>query len=659
MFPLLDFGPSAEPVGLSALVLGTLCLGLWLFARRRLEQVLDRIPARAWVAALALGALLLSAGYILYFLRGGPRIIDATSYYLEARGLSTGHLAFAVPEPTAAFRGRFTLLGPSGLSVIFPPGYPLLLALGFRLGAPLAIGPALAALLVVGTFVAARELGLGERTARTAALVSALCAALRYHTADTMSHGLAALLLLGSVTAALHPTRARCLLSGLLIGWLVATRPMTGVVAVIVSAMLLLRGTVGAERARRLTLGAAATLPGLLLLAAHQRAATGSFLHSTQLAYYALADGPPGCFRWGFGAGVGCRFEHGDFVQKHLAGGYGLLPALYVTGERLLWHAFDLADSALLAPLVPWILWRKRAVPGVRLAGLSAALVVAVYAPFYFPGSYPGGGARLLADALPFEHVLIASALVELELSALAPALLLLGFGLNGVHAHLALRDREGGRPMFEARFLSARGVSHGLVFTNTDHGFALGHDPAATDARTSVLVARAHGDAHDLALWRALGRPPAYDASYSTLTGETQVSPIPLMETRAQPAWRWELEAEWPVLGASGGWVHPDFAACLSRGAGLRVLPVDSAAVSIELGAPRPGLNRVSVGWLADPGARLSIVFGNQRVNVVHGPPGCEVTNLGVVALPEFGPVGLKTNQSIVVDYFDLEPAI
>ncbi len=657
--PLLEFGPSAEPVGQSALVLGGLCLALWLFRRRWFAGTLSRVPRTVWVGACALGALLLSAGYVYYFLRGGPRIIDATSYYLEARGLSSGYLAFPVPEPTAAFRGRFTLLGPSGLSVIFPPGYPLLLALGFLLGAPLAIGPLLGALLVAVTYVAARELELGERVARTAALVSALCAALRYHTADTMSHGLAALLLLGSVTAALRPTRARGALSGLLIGWLIATRPMTGLVATAVTLGLVFRGTTGSERVRRVALGAAATLPGLLLLAAHQHAATGSFFGSTQLAYYALADGPPGCFRWGFGAGIGCHFEHGDFVRKHLAAGYGLFPALYVTGERLLWHAFDVANTALLAPLIPWILWRKRATAGVRVAGLTAVLVVLAYAPFYFPGSYPGGGARLLADALPFDHLLIASALVELELSALAPALLLLGFALNGVHAHLALRDREGGHPMFEQRALSAQGVSHGLVFTNTDHGFALGHDPAARDPKTSIVVARAHGDAHDLALWQELGRPPAFSSSYSPLTGESSVSPIALLKESPEHAWRWEAEAEWPALRVSGGWVQPDFGPCLSRGQGLRLVPVPDIAAELELGAPEAGLNRVALGWVAELGARLTVSLGHQQVDIVHGPAGCEVTRLGEFALPKFGPVGLKTEREILVDYFDLEPVI
>src|SRR5262245_50644126 len=96
-----------------------------------------------WLAALCLLALVLSWAYLVYYLRGGPRIIDATSYFLEARSLAQGSFSLPALEPEASFRGRFLLPSPEGqrLSVIFPPGYPLLLALGMLMGAPLLVGP--------------------------------------------------------------------------------------------------------------------------------------------------------------------------------------------------------------------------------------------------------------------------------------------------------------------------------------------------------------------------------------------------------------------------------------------------------------------------------------------------------------------------------------
>ena len=94
-------------------------------------------------------------------------------------------------------------------------------------------------------------------------------------------------------------------------------------------------------------------LPGALLFLAHQHAATGAFGASSQRLYYALGDGPPGCFRYGFGAGVGCVGEHGDFVRARLAGGYGLLAAAGTTLRRLKAHLVDPANLEPLALLVP------------------------------------------------------------------------------------------------------------------------------------------------------------------------------------------------------------------------------------------------------------------------------------------------------------------
>ncbi len=80
-----------------------------------------------WLAVLCLLAFGLSCAYVSFYLRGGPRIIDATSYFLEARSLAAGSFTFHRPTRAARFRGRFLLASPDGqgLGVIFPPGYPL------------------------------------------------------------------------------------------------------------------------------------------------------------------------------------------------------------------------------------------------------------------------------------------------------------------------------------------------------------------------------------------------------------------------------------------------------------------------------------------------------------------------------------------------------
>ena len=134
MSAVYTVGLPPDVVAWTALVLAALTWCAWPWAK---GWVLAHPTAVA--GSLAVTAGLLSLVYVHVYLRGGPRIIDATSYFLEARLLAQGAFAFDPLVPASSFRGRF-LTGPeqaSSLSVIFPPGYPLILALGFWAGHPL------------------------------------------------------------------------------------------------------------------------------------------------------------------------------------------------------------------------------------------------------------------------------------------------------------------------------------------------------------------------------------------------------------------------------------------------------------------------------------------------------------------------------------------
>ncbi len=126
-----------------------------------------------------------------HYLRGGPRIIDATSYYLQARAIAHGHLAFCrvtaqlLREPLSAAQ-RAALL-----SVIFPPGYATVLAAGFLARAPMLVGPVLAALIVLDYARAgARSQRTPRRRSRSGGAFSAVRRAAlphrRYHAAWAM-----------------------------------------------------------------------------------------------------------------------------------------------------------------------------------------------------------------------------------------------------------------------------------------------------------------------------------------------------------------------------------------------------------------------------------------------------------------------------------------
>ena len=651
------------PDGVAWAALGAACALVPLLHARARRALGSALKIELVLPALAIGAALLSAGYVAHYLRGGPRIIDSTSYYLQARAIAHGYFAFPVATPLGSFGGRFLLpAAPHSLAVIFPPGYATVLAAGFLLHAPMLVGPVLAALIVLLTYSLARELSGRTDVARIAAGLSMLCAALRYHTADTMSHGLCALLLCAGTLTAVRARRWDALLSGLALGWLIATRPVSGAVGVVLALCLLERS------ARRWAWFAVGLVPGIALLLCYQRSATGSFFASTQLAYYALADGPPGCFRYGFGSGIGCLYEHGDYVRARLESGYGLREALSVTVRRLAVHSIDIANAAPLALLCPVGAWLARADRRVRVLFYACLGFMLAYAPFYFDGSYPGGGTRLFADLLPLEHVLLAIALARLEWGAIALPLSLAGFALHASFTHRALAEREGGRPMFETEVLRSAGVDRGLIFVDTDHGFNLGHDPGQLDAHSHVVVARHEHDAHDWWLWNQLGRPPAfhysYDAGANTAHGE--LTPY-LPALGSASALRFEAEAEWPPLAVDQGWIQPDFVPCASNGRGLRFHPGSPStitALEFELPLPAHRAPRIlRLGWISPPGppTKLRLILGKDLIlgrDLILGGEGCGVVEWGPVELGGGAArVRLEASRGGVLDYVEVTP--
>lgn len=607
-------GLPEDPVAWVAL--GTALLIAWVSRKKaRFGQKLNLFAEqqqRLSVGILATLACLLSLGYVAHYLRGGPRIVDATSYFLEARTFAAGHFALAMPAPSGSFRGRFLLPNLDGhtQAVLFPPGYPALLALGFWLKAPMLIGPLIAACLVVATYALGREVFQSHTLGLVAAVLSVLCAALRYHTADTMSHGLSALLLLVALLGCFRGSRAACWMSGLALGWLLATRPVTGSVGLLLCAPWLIR-----NKGWPALLG---LMPGLALLIAYQKASTGSYFSSLQFAYYSLSDGPENCFRLGFGNGIGCRFEHGDFVQRELPNGYGPLQASLVTLRRLGWHLGDVANFVPATLLLPWAGFTTFGNTKARTLLSTILLVIAGYALFYFDGNYPGGGARLFADILPLEHILLAYSALSLSLTRWLTPAALLGFAFHMSHGHRALRDREGGRPMYEARVLADARVTRGLVFVGTDHGFNLGFDPRIQSAASGILVARSTQDDREYALWKSQGEPPAYryefDARHPNAT--PSIKSLDLKRTLADSttdSLLFELEREWPPLKRVAGWAKPSFsgATCISLGRGLRLLPSPhgEAGVQIELPTLAIPKSKLELNYLAqDPGGTLSL---------------------------------------------------
>jgi hypothetical protein len=635
------WGAPPDAVAYAALLVG---LGFAVAAvvprsRKALERAIFETPRVRFAWFVAMAAALLSLGYVAHVLRGGPRIVDATTYLLEARTFATGHFSFPAGFPSASTRGRFLVYDEAhgSLAGLFPPGYPLVLSLGVHLGAPLAIGPVLAAGLALATLVlgarVARELGhseaSAERIGRAAALFSVGCAVLRYHTADTMSHGLAALYTTLALIAALgfrassSVSVTHALLVGLALGGLVATRPVSVAAPALACSYLMFAASTSTPRTRAGVVQAAAamavgSLPGLALLVAWQHAVTGHAFGSPQLVYYATSDGPPGCFRYGFGAGIGCLFEHGDFVRHNLPNRYGAWAALGTTARRLKMHLSDAANLELFAPVLVYAMVAgRKTVPGRALV-LVVLGQIAAYVPFYFDGNFPGGGARFFAEVLPVEHVLLALAVSPAswgggaKAATMRPtwlftalAVSLVGFAFHTSFDHLALAEREGGEPFFLRDELDRAKVIGGLVFVDTDHGFSLGHTPLA-DPTEEPRIVRWRDDDHDWLVFDSYGRPPTYRyrAEPGTKVGPWAPSPP------EDGVLRFESEADWPPLTQSGGYATPMWKPEASGGRALVLVPTAEGPATTEIAVPipRPGTYLLVARVQAEPGTHGTV---------------------------------------------------
>ncbi|HEX4446504.1 MAG TPA: hypothetical protein VH044_07210 [Polyangiaceae bacterium] len=555
---------------------------------------------RRFLFVMSFVAAFLSLGYIAFYLRGGPRAPEAAAYWLQGRALSHGDLAWTAPDPTANFRGRDLLLTvPDRLAGILPPGFAVLLGMAFWLGAPMLVGPLLAAALVPATWLLGRELaasGLAggaddprtEWTGRLAAGLSLVSAALRYHTAESLPHGAAALALALALACALRGHRtARApvfALAGLAAGLLLATEPLAAVGAGAVVLLLALRSR---ERGRSLGYACAAAAPGVLLLLAANRAALGHAFASP-LAYY-LA-----------------RFAPAD--------AFGPKAAALAALRRV---RANLADVANLEPLalLPLLLLRPSARRARRESGgavpSALALVVLqvfVLGPTAGADATPGAGAAALANLLPVEHALVALALVlSFPGRALGPAatatlgLALAGFALHVSHDHQRLAADGLGRPRFEPDIAREAGATHGLLFFDDDEAYELAHDPGVT-ASHGLLAARLRNDDHDRLLFDLLGHPQAH----RYVLGHS-VSSVSAWSAGAGDVWRFEAEADYPpvtVPDPRAGRVEVIEGSCASDGRALALTPAGAAkaTMTLELPVPRGTAAAAKRAWLVIP---------------------------------------------------------
>ena len=506
-------------------------------------------PQKERIIVSALSAIF-SALYFSYYLHSSPQIIDAAFYFLEAKLFAHGELAFPEQAWASLLNGRFTLAhfsNPQELSVLFPPGYPLILSLFVRIGIPFACGPVLAASITYSTMALGQRLTGSARVGLISGILSTGCLALRYQTADTMSHGLSCLLGVICLLFALDFKRSSSLFFlGILLGFSISTRQLTGCVLAFSCAILLFE---------RKAWQAAVTLPpgilvGALPLLFYNRTISGDFFTSAQTLYYQLADAPEQCF--GLGLYKGCVYEHGAAVKEQGGNGLSILWMLRTTFHRIWWLSLDLFSFELLFPLALWGVLKI----GLRshLRGLLAWLItlVASYALFYFNGSIAGGGARLFSELLPLLHVGLAAQLLQLKWEKPALILALLSFIMHGQWTHNLL---ETSAHHLEPRTQDFNNLQEKTVtlVAPSDHSFALWYLPSdsSENYETSPSVIRTADNAR-LSEFQTLTQQ-----TLTHLQGEPYLIENELDKKNRRP---FEAEASWPLTQVQGVAAHPTF---------------------------------------------------------------------------------------------------
>lgn len=591
-----------------------------LLATLEATGVADPARTRRFLSVASFIAAFLSLGYIAFYLRGGPRAPEAATYWLQGRALSHGNLAWTASSPMASFRARNLLLTlPDRLSGVLPPGYALLLSAAFLLGAPMLVGPLLAAALVPATWWLARELARPrapgavtpederriEWTGRLAAAFSIVSAALRYHTAESLPHGAAALALAVALASALRARRtgdARTfVLSGLALGLLLATEPLAAAVAFAVVAALALE----TARARALLWAIAGALPGAALLLAANRAAVGHAFASP-LAFYASRIAPA-------------------------AAGGAKVVALTAL-ERLRANLADVANFEPIA-LLPLLLLRPaaRARLGAPVVWAAALVVVqTLVLGLAARGEVtPGGGASALANVLPVEHALVALALVvSLPEAWVAPAatgtlaLALAGFAVHTAHYYERVAAEGIGRPRYEPDVAREAGANRGLLFFDDDEGYELAHDPGVIPSH-GVEAVRSRGDDHDRLLYDLLGRPQSH--RYVT-TGRATSSVSIWTPTGSGDLWRFESEADFPPVATpdpGAGRATVVEGACASDGHAVEIRPAGAAPASATIELPVPHALDKKRSWTVMPRVFQEGTAGAGHLALVLEPGG------------------------------------
>lgn len=351
---------------------------------------LDRF---AWTAAALVALTAASLNYFAY--ERHPHLADEVSYLYQARYFAEGRIDAPRPPDSEAFHVDLMTYEPDRWFSPFPPGWPMVLALGQRFDLAWLVNPLLGGIAILLAYLFFQELlPLG-----TARLGTVLLSCSPWHLFLAMSFMSHTFLLVCALLAALGVARARrnrstrpnrsigwALTAGLATGQISLIRPLDAAVAGVTLGLWAIWGS------RRLRLAALAAFGlGIAAVAAlslpYNRALTGDPALAPVMDYFNRYYGK-GINDLGFGPNRGMSWALDPFP------GHSPLDALVnanlnaasVNGELFGWPA-----GSLLFLLLAGCLPGRQRLDFVMLAVI--ALHIGLYSLYWFSGG-PDFGAR-------------------------------------------------------------------------------------------------------------------------------------------------------------------------------------------------------------------------------------------------------------------------
>jgi hypothetical protein len=431
----------------------------WLLGPAIAPARLDRFAAAAalWTAALAA-----ALSWLVY--QQHPHVPDEVVYLYHARYLAAGSLTTPAPPAPQSFSFFMIPFRAADWYSIFPPGWPAVLALGWRVGLPWLVNPLLAGVNILLAYLLVQAL-YHRRLARLVVLLLAvspwhifMAMSFMAHTFTTTCLLLAAL---GIIWAKQTGQSRWAAVAGLSVGMISLIRPLDGLLA---AGLLGLWAVVGprVKLPGLLAFGLAALLVGAATLP-YNAAVTGQPLTVPLTEYYRVYFGP-NANALGFGPGRGFGWPIDPFP------GHSPLEAMINANLNLFALNIELfgwsAGSLLLVGV--WLFFGGKQKQDWLMLTL-AALTVAVYSLYWF-SSGPDFGARYWYLALVPLVVLSARGLqraqalagprVGLAAAVLAAAALLTFFPWRALDKYYHYR---GAQPGIEA-MAQQRQFGRGLI---------------------------------------------------------------------------------------------------------------------------------------------------------------------------------------------------